>query len=157
MDISTSRVNTNTPSPSSPSPSSTPSGLPYANPADTSPYLPCLPGAFLCVSATTFLTCDQSNTGYQWQYPRAVAAGMQCIPSLVPLPAGLGQQPGSPAGQTRSDQYDRARPFGGCATDGSIQCVRDGSGWQICDHGGWVDMGGVPAGEQCVDGMFVLA
>ncbi|KAL9067632.1 MAG: hypothetical protein Q9157_006748 [Trypethelium eluteriae] len=93
------------------SPSSTP---PYATSAngDYSAYLPCNPGAFLCTSATTFLTCDiapsnssgsspssssstssDSDSGsaaasYIWTASRVVAAGMECQPSLSAASSG---------------------------------------------------------------------
>lgn len=59
--------------------------LEYAT--DPAKYLPCTPGAFLCTSATSFLTCDQwgdgNAHGWTWLYPRQVAAGMVCKPNLV--------------------------------------------------------------------------
>jgi hypothetical protein len=137
-----------------------PSGgdIPYASFSDFGPYLPCEPGSFLCTDANTFWTCDiNPDASWSWQYPRQVAAGMACLPSLSPLPPGLGQQSGAPAGYYRSDQYRRARPNGGCSPDGNIGCLRGGAGWEMCDHGGWVDMGPVAAGTTCRNGRIVNA
>ncbi|KAL9083030.1 MAG: hypothetical protein Q9165_008692 [Trypethelium subeluteriae] len=84
------------------SPSSTPAYATSTN-GDYSAYLPCLPGAFLCTSATTFLTCDMApsnssssssdadatstsasaSAAYVWTASRVVAAGMECRPSLT--------------------------------------------------------------------------
>lgn len=70
-------------SPPQPPPSS--DSLGYAT--DPMQYMPCTPGAFLCTSATEFLTCDQwgdgNAHGWKWLYPRPVAAGMMCKPNLV--------------------------------------------------------------------------
>lgn len=100
-------------SPSSTTPPTQPSGTgttpPYAT--DTTLFLPCVPGSFLCSSATDFLTCDQAYIngayGWTWLYPRTVAEGMECEPLLVGG-VGSGQQAGAPAGMHRSDEYVRA-------------------------------------------------
>jgi hypothetical protein len=135
-----------------------PGNIPYADSSNFSPYLPCDPGSFLCTDANTFWTCDvNADASWSWQYPRQVAAGMACIPSLSPLPAGLGQQSGAPTGYYRNDQYGRARPNGGCSPDGSIGCLRNGAGWEQCANGGWVDMGAVAAGTTCQNGQIVNA
>jgi hypothetical protein len=150
--------------PTSPPPSSTASAspstssVPYANPADLSPYEPCAPGAFLCTSPSTFWTCSPTVAGgWAWQYPQPVADGMMCLPALEESPGGSGQQPGSPPGQTRADLYVRARPDGGCAPDGSFGCADGGASWLMCDNGGWVEMGPVEAGMVCVGGEIVPA
>jgi hypothetical protein len=131
--------------------------IPYANPADFSPYYPCIPGTFLCTEDSTFWTCDITvSWSWTWQYPRQVADDMACIPSLSPG-IGDGQMPGAPAGYYRSDQYGRARPLGSCSLDGSVECVGGGSQWAMCDHGGWVNMGPVAPGTVCINGDFVLA
>jgi hypothetical protein len=80
---------------------------------------------------------------------------MACIPALAPLPDGIGQMAGVPLGDVREDQYGAARPLGSCSPDGSIECLRDGTGWAMCDYGGWIDMGDVAPGTQCVNGDFV--
>jgi hypothetical protein len=131
--------------------------IPYADPNNFSPYLPCVPGTFLCTDASTFWTCDITITwSWTWQYPRQVADGMQCIPTLT-SGEGESQMPGAPAGYYRNDQYGRARPLGGCEPEGSIECLGDGSTWAICYHEGWVNMGPVAPGTRCVGGTFVLA
>jgi hypothetical protein len=138
------------PSPVQPSLSMAPTNLPYANPSNFSPYLPCAPGSFLCTNVNTFWTCAETIfLTWTWQFPRSVAEGMACIPALSVLPQGMAQQPGSPSGYYRNDEYGQARPLGSCSPDGSIGCLRNGNGWMICDHGGWVDMGDVEAGTIC--------
>jgi hypothetical protein len=69
----------------------------------------------------------------------------------------MGQQSGSPSGYYRSDEYGAARPLGSCTPDGSIGCLRDGSGWMLCNQGGWVDMGDVADGTICENGSIVGA
>ena len=134
------------------------SSIPYADPADLSPYEPCVPGTFLCTSPSVFWTCDSAAAGgWAWQYPRPVADGMACLPALEGSPPGSGQQPGSPPGQSRADLYVRARPDGACAVDGSYGCADGGASWLVCDNGGWVDMGPVEAGMVCVGGNIVPA
>ena len=59
-----------------------------------------------------------------------------------------------PSGFYRDDQYVRARPQGSCSPDGSVAC-NGPSDFSICNQGGWIDMGGVAAGTQCVNGKIV--
>ena len=85
----------------------------YTDPSNLSPYLPCVPGTFLCTSPSSFLTCDQptpfavGGTGWGWVLSRDVAAGMMCEPALSPG-LGAGQMPGAPVGMYRDDRYVRA-------------------------------------------------
>ena len=152
---STAAVTTTTPTSSS--------QLPFAT-GDTSQYLPCVPGTFLCSSADTFLTCDSvpsSSGGYTdgWTEPRSVADGMECLPFLSPVASGMdaaGQMPGAPQGEYRDDRYVRSRPDGDCPTDGALECNGPGGFW-VCDQGGWVDMGAVASGTTCMDGQIVAA
>jgi hypothetical protein len=67
------------------------------------------------------------------------------------------QQPGAPSGYYRDDRYVRYRAYGGCSPDGSLQCANSGAGFWVCDQGGWVDMGMVAAGTECVNGGIVAA
>lgn len=128
--------------------------LRYAT-GDLYPWLPCVPGTFLCTSPLEFLTCDQVvGGGWTWQYLRRTAAGMECIPSLSGG-AEHGQQPGVPLGYHREDLYRRARLHGSCSIDGIIECTDGGFGWMICDHGIWIDMGSVPAEMTCVNSQIV--
>ncbi|EON64769.1 hypothetical protein W97_04002 [Coniosporium apollinis CBS 100218] len=103
------------PQPSSPPPPSqeTP---PYAT-GDPSLYLPCAPGTFLCTSASTFLTCDQTVPGtapqqpWEYLYPRDVAEGMACAPRLVRCEVGwegCGTGERVPVGWRRDDVYVRS-------------------------------------------------
>lgn len=52
---------------------------------DTTPYLPCKPGSFLCKSSTQFYTCGQFGGSPEWSYGalRDVAPGMHCEPKLT--------------------------------------------------------------------------
>ncbi|KAK5110225.1 hypothetical protein LTR62_006221 [Meristemomyces frigidus] len=167
---------TATPVPYTPSPSPSPYTLtppqPAAEPtyatADPSTYLPCVPGSFLCTSATTWLTCDYSDgtspslpaTTHVYDYPKTVAAGMQCLPSLSRYgesdgSAQYAQQAQTPGGYYRDDKIVRARPDGSCSTEGAIQCTDGGSTFDLCDQGGWVEMGPVAAGTTCENGGIV--
>ncbi|KAF2669123.1 hypothetical protein BT63DRAFT_413587 [Microthyrium microscopicum] len=102
-----------------PSPAATGPGLAFASESTLSAYLPCVPGSFLCLSATSYVICDQSVQGIpftpsmQWiGAPQAVAAGMQCQPYLAPIPSSLAGQvnngsatAATPNGFFRSDRY----------------------------------------------------
>ena len=98
-----------------PAPSSVTSGSDeaagYAT-GDLRLYLPCVPGTFLCTSATVWETCDWNHAGTAWVYesPRQVAAGMECRPRLAPYGEGeyQQQQGKTPAGFYRDDEYVRA-------------------------------------------------
>jgi hypothetical protein len=99
------------PSPPSPGPGGNGDGLAYASQSDLLPYLPCVPGTFLCTSTKEFLTCDQTalgggGYGWTWLYPRPIPAGMRCAPNLV-SGVGKGQMPGVRGGMHREDQYMR--------------------------------------------------
>lgn len=167
--LSTTPSSTAAPSSSSAvaSPSATSSTPAYAI-GSTDMYEPCVPGTILCTSASVFLTCDEPSTstnaasqasGWSWQLPRSVAAGMMCLPFLSPQSSAVeyfGQMPGAPDGYFRDDRYVRARPDGSCDVDGALQCNGPGDFW-ICDQGGWVDMGSVAEGTECVDGEIVAA
>lgn len=134
---------------------------PYANAANIQSYLPCVPGSFICTSATEWYTCDYNSAG-AWIYtaPRRVADGMECLPQLVAYSSSTwqyAQQNHAPQGMHRDDRYVRARPDGDCDTDGSILCMSGGSEFAVCDHGGWVRMGAVAAGTACRGGVIVSA
>lgn len=114
-------TSTVSPTPVSTSPPSSDSAStqpPYAG-SDVEAYLPCVPGTFLCSSATTFYTCDyndgtvasSSPASWAYDYPRQVADGMQCQPSLSPYDSDTiqyAQQAQTPSGYYRNDQYVRA-------------------------------------------------
>ena len=131
----------------------------YAS-GDMSRYLPCVPGTFICTSATTWWTCDQSTTGWEYKSPRDVAAGMECLPNLSPYGGSsqqYAQQAQAPAGYYRDDRYVRARPYGDCSPSGAMRCTDGGSRFQVCDQGGWVAMGAVAAGTTCQNGQIVAS
>lgn len=92
-------------------------------------------------------------------YSRKVSAGMKCLPWLSPntiTPEGS-QQSGTAQGYHRDDRIVRARAFGECGIDGSIQCTDGGEMFDICDQGGWVEMGTVAQGTICVgDGQIIV-
>lgn len=147
--------------PPTPSPPAPPSNRPpYADPSQIQTNLPCVPGTFICTSPTEWYTCDYngvvdpSRPATAWVYtsPRRVAEGMECLPFLVPYSgakAQYAQQNKAPQGFHRDDRYVRARADGDCARDGEIKCVDGGSGFMVCDQGGWVRMGSVAAGTVC--------
>ncbi|KAK0948538.1 hypothetical protein LTR29_000170 [Friedmanniomyces endolithicus] len=109
---------------------------PYAS-GDPESYLPCVPGTFICLSQTTWDTCDYndgsvpsySSTSWVYDYPRTVAAGMMCLPNLTPYSSQTsqsGQQASTPQGYYRDDRM-----------------------------GGWVQMGSVASGTTCENGQIV--
>ncbi|CAK4033560.1 Hypothetical predicted protein [Lecanosticta acicola] len=147
-------------SPNSPHP-------PYAS-GDVNRYLPCVPGTFLCTNANIWLTCD-SNDGSSsvrssetWVYlhSRPVAAGMMCLPWLSKYTGGnaqYAQQAHVARGSYRDDRVVRARPDGDCGSDGALRCTDGGRAFEVCDQGGWVQMGSVAAGTTCSNGAIVAA
>ena len=152
-------------------PSSSPTGTtghpPYAN-GGVERYLPCVPGTFICTSNDTWDTCnyndgsdpDASSTSWIYGYPRNVSAGMECITFLSPYSdetSQYAQQALTPDGSYRDDRIVRARPDGDCDDDGSIKCTDGGQMFEVCDQGGWVDMGPVANGTTCSDGQIVAS
>lgn len=136
--------------------SSTP---PYAT--DVSKYSPCVPGTFICTDANTWQTCDY-NAAQQWVYksPRTVAAGMMCLPYLSTYTSSnkqYAQQANVASGSYRDDRIVRTTPDGDCSQDGSLQCTGGGTTFDICDQGGWVQMGSVAAGTKCSNRAIVAA
>jgi hypothetical protein len=140
----------------------------YASAAEIQTYLPCVPGTFICTSATQWYTCDyngstdSSRPPKAWVYtaPRTVAAGMGCLPFLIPYSGSTkqyAQQNKTPQGYYRDHRYVRARPDGDCDQNGSIKCTHGGQGFSVCDQGGWVDMGSVAEGTTCQNGAIVSA
>ncbi|KAI7198764.1 hypothetical protein KC352_g20233 [Hortaea werneckii] len=131
---------------------------------DLDRYLPCVPGTFICTSATEFYTCNYAQDGsseeWTYGYPRAVADGMECLTNLAPYSdstAQYRQQGQTSAGYYRDDRYVRARPDGDCDEEGSILCTESGSAFDVCDQGGWVLMGAVAEGTQCRNGEIVAS
>jgi hypothetical protein len=151
------------PMPTSPPSSNTPS---YAT-GDVEAYLPCVPGTCICSSSTIWYTCDYNDgsvpsesTGWVYDYPRNVSAGMECLPYLSPYSsstAQYGQQGETSQGYYRDDRVVRARPDGDCSDEGAIQCTNGGSSFDVCDQGGWVQMGPVAAGTTCQNGQIVAS
>ncbi|EMC94923.1 hypothetical protein BAUCODRAFT_518344 [Baudoinia panamericana UAMH 10762] len=140
---------------------------PYAT-GDLSAYLPCVPGTFICSNSTTFYTCDYNDgsdpsrpsNAYIYDYPRTVAAGMECLPYYSPYASDTtqyAQQPTCPQGYCRDDRYVRYRPDGDCSENGSIMCTDGGQMFDMCDQGGWVQMGSVAAGTTCENGEMVAS
>ncbi|KAK0316543.1 hypothetical protein LTR01_000292 [Friedmanniomyces endolithicus] len=121
---------------------------------------------FICLSQTTWDTCDYndgsvpsySSTSWVYDYPRTVAAGMMCLPNLTPSSSQTsqsGQQASTPQGYYRDDRMVRARPDGSCSVEGALECTNGGSSFDICDQGGWVQMGSVANGTTCENGQIV--
>ena len=138
---------------------------PYAT-GDVERYLPCVPGTFICVSSTTWNTCDyndgsvpgEPSTSWVYEYPRHVAAGMECLGLLSPYSSETSQyaqQGMTPDGYYRDDRIVRARPDGDCSLDGAIKCTYGGQRFDVCDQGGWVRMGPVASGTRCANGQIV--
>jgi hypothetical protein len=138
----------------------------YASAAEIQTYLPCVPGTFVCSSATQWYTCDYNggtdpsrpSTAWVYTAPRTVADGMECLPYLTPYSASseqYAQQNKSPQGYYRDDRYVRARPDGDCDRDSTFKCTNGGQSFSVCDQGGWVDMGRVVQGTECKDGAIV--
>ncbi|KAI6825924.1 hypothetical protein KC315_g13266 [Hortaea werneckii] len=131
---------------------------------DLDRYLPCVPGTFICTSATEFYTCNYAQEGsseeWAYGYPRDVADGMECLTNLAPYSDSTTQykqQGQTSAGYYRDDRYVRARPDGDCNEEGSILCTEGGSAFDVCDQGGWVPMGAVAEGTQCRNGEIVAS
>jgi hypothetical protein len=144
----------------------TPNRPPYASAAEIQTYLPCVPGTFICSSATQWYTCDYNggtdpsrpSTAWVYTAPRTVADGMECLPFLTPYSASseqYAQQNKAQQGYYRDDRYVRARPDGGCDRDGEMMCTDGGQGFSVCDQGGWVSMRSVAQGTTCQNGAIV--
>lgn len=152
-------VNTAMPT-STPNPGAHPS---YASADNTDAYLPCVPGSFICTSATTWSTCDYSTSGsaaWVYDYPRVVADGMACITFVSPYSSdnnAYAQQAMTPTGSYRDDRIVRARPDGECSDEGSIMCTYSRQMFDVCDQGGWVEMGAVANGTTCQNGAIVAS
>ncbi|KAM0721294.1 hypothetical protein Q7P37_003582 [Cladosporium fusiforme] len=168
--ITRTSTSTSVPSPTSQPPNNNNNNRPpYADPSTIQSYLPCVPGSFICTSATQWYTCDTNGAGTDpsrpssaWVYttPRLVAAGMECLPFLVPYSgsnAQYAQQNKASQGYYRDDRYVRARPDGDCGKEGEMRCTDGGQGFMVCDQGGWVRMGSVAAGTVCRDGRIERA
>lgn len=147
---------------------SSPAGHPPYATGNVELYLPCVPGTFICTTNTTWDTCDHNDgsvsgaSSSSWVYdaPRNVAAGMKCITFLSPYANSTqqyAQQSMTPYGYYRDDRVVRARPDGDCSNDGSIQCTNGGDMFEVCDQGGWVNMGSVAAGTTCQNGQIVAS
>ena len=164
-------TSTHSVTPVRPSSSSSPPGQsghpPYAT-GDLNRYLPCVPGTFICTSSTTWDTCDYddgsvsgtSSDSWVYGYRREVSDGMECVSFLSPYSSGTGQhaqQNLTPDGYYRDDRVVRARPDGDCSNDGSIKCIDNGKMFEVCDQGGWVNMGPVANGITCQGGHIVAS
>ncbi len=136
-------------------PNPNPARPPYVG-SNVAKYLPCVPGTFICINSKTWDTCDNNAQGqYSYEYPRNVAVGMMCLPSLSGSASTSHAQQGmTPKGYYRDDRIVRARPYGDCSKDGAIRCTGGGQSFQLCDHGGWVNMGAVAKGTKCVNGQI---
>ncbi|KAK5136028.1 hypothetical protein LTR08_004282 [Meristemomyces frigidus] len=142
-----------------PTPTPPASQPPYAS-GDLSRYLPCVPGTFICTDASVWETCDYDpdNTAtWAYGYPRNVSDGMECLPYLSPYSNDTqqyAQQALAPAGFYRDDRMVPARPDGDCSDEGAIRCTDGGQQFDVCDQGGWVQMGAVAAGTSCQNGQI---
>ncbi|KAK5711371.1 hypothetical protein LTR17_018438 [Elasticomyces elasticus] len=145
-----------------------PANRPAYATGDPESYLPCVPGTFICTSDMVWDTCDYNDgsapsySADSWVYdhPRNVSDGMMCLPNLSPYSSATdqdGQQAMTPQGYYRDDRIVRARPDGDCSDDGSLQCTNDGSSFDVCDQGGWVQMGPVASGTTCTNGQIVAS
>jgi len=90
--------------------------LAYASAANSSSYLPCVPGSFICASSTSYYMCDEgastspSSPTSTLVGPLDVAAGMACAPYLTQFSdastaAEYASNTAFPSGWYRSDRY----------------------------------------------------
>jgi hypothetical protein len=140
---------------------------PYAT-GDVERYLPCVPGTFICTSRTKWEICNYNDgsdrnapsTAWVYGYPRYVSAGMECITFLSPYSSQTSRHPQqglTPNGYFRDDRIVRARPDGDCDHNGSIKCTDNGAMFEVCDQGGWVNMGSVASGTTCSNGAIIAS
>ncbi|KAH0352943.1 hypothetical protein KCU81_g1868, partial [Aureobasidium melanogenum] len=130
--------------------------------ADLSTYLPCVPGTFICTSASTWVTCDStmySNGQTSWVYrdARTLSNGATCVPSFSPYSSSTkqyAQQADSPAGFYRDDRIAYPTGSGACPENGDLQCSGTG-GFNMCNDLVWFGMGGTAAGVQCENNVLV--
>ena len=134
---------------------------PYADANNLAAYLPCVPGTFICTDISTWYTCDYTSSNpatYGHIDPRQVSTGMSCITFVSPYSSSTqqyAQQAQTQQGHYRDDRMVRSRPDGDCSPDGSVQCTNGGQGFEVCDQGGWVDMGMVAQGTMCSNAQIV--
>ena len=90
--------------------------LSYASTSNSSSYLPCVPGTFLCLSSTSYLLCSQAvgvnsfTPVSDWDGPFTAAEGMACVPFLTQFldsttAAEFANNTAWPQGWYRSDRY----------------------------------------------------
>lgn len=90
--------------------------LAYASAANSSSYLPCVPGTFLCLSSASYYLCDQAASVSPFTPlskligPFIVSDGMACVPYLAqfldPTTAGkFANNSAFPQGWNGSDRY----------------------------------------------------
>ncbi|QDS70561.1 hypothetical protein FKW77_010454 [Venturia effusa] len=91
--------------------------VPFADSSDSTQYLPCVPGAFLCTSPTTYMVCEQTKDkvpmapSHEYTGPHSVTAGTQCVPFLAKFATPndsakfTNARGAMPAGHYRSDRY----------------------------------------------------
>ncbi|KAK3675182.1 hypothetical protein LTR78_005116 [Recurvomyces mirabilis] len=102
----------------------------------------------------------QPPSSYVYESSRDVAAGMECLPYLSPYSgqqSQYAQQATTPTGYYRDDRYVRSRPDGDCSSDIALQCTNGGTTFDICDQGGWAQMGSVAPGTTCQNGQIVAS
>ena len=129
---------------------------------DLTTYLPCVPGTFICTSATTWVTCDSAmysdgSTSWVYRDARNLNNGASCVPSFSPYSSSTkayAQQADSPAGFYRDDRIAYPSGAGACAENGDIQCQGTG-GFSMCNDLVWFGMGGTAPGTSC-EGQGVL-
>ncbi|KAI4722708.1 hypothetical protein E4T48_00997 [Aureobasidium sp. EXF-10727] len=132
--------------------------------ADLSTYLPCVPGTYICTSATTWVTCDSTmysdgSTSWVYRDARTLGNGATCVPSFSPYAASTkqyAQQADSPAGFYRDDRIAYPTGAGACPENGDLQCVGS-SGFNMCNDLVWFGMGGTAAGTTCSNGVLVAS
>jgi hypothetical protein len=109
-------ANNVTTNPTQPTFNGSSSYLSYTSNSNSSSYLPCVPGTFLCLSSMSYLVCNQA-TGVNaftpleiWDGPFMVADGMVCAPFLTQFldnttAAEFVNNTAWPQGWYRSDRY----------------------------------------------------
>lgn len=131
---------------------------------DLSTYLPCVPGTYICTSATTWVTCDSTmysdgSTSWVYRDARVLGNGASCVPSFSPYSSSTkvyAQQADSPAGFYRDDRIAYPSGAGACAENGDVQCVGT-TGFNMCNDLVWFGMGGTASGTSCSNGLLVAS
>lgn len=130
---------------------------------DLSTYLPCVPGTYICTSASTWVTCDQTmysdgSTAWVYRDSRTLSNTAQCVPSFSAYSSSTkqyAQQADAPAGFYRDDRiaYSTGND---CTENGDIECIGTG-GFEMCADNMWYNMGATAPGTTCNNGVLAAS